>query len=127
MATRALIVDDNADFLAAARVLLEREGVQVLAVASTVAGALGLIDQHEPDVVLVDIDLGDENGFDLAERLSAPQGRRTPVILISTDAEADLEDLIKASTAIGFVPKSRLSADAISELLDRAEGPGPGS
>jgi CheY-like chemotaxis protein len=88
-------------------------------VASTGAGALRLVEEHDPDVVLVDVDLGEESGFDLAERLSPPAGRRWPVILISADAEADLEDLIDASVAIGFVSKSRLSANAIFDLLDR--------
>jgi CheY-like chemotaxis protein len=121
MALRALIVDDNAEFLAAARTLLQREGISVVAVASTSAGTLRLVEEHDPDVVLVDINLGDENGFDLAERLSPAAGRRWPVILISADAEADLEDLIDASVAIGFVSKSRLSANAIAELLDRGD------
>jgi CheY-like chemotaxis protein len=129
MAVRALIVDDNAEFLGAARRLLEREGIAVVGVASSGAGALRLVEEHDPDVVLVDVYLGDESGFDLAEHLSAAPVRRRPVILISADAEADLEDLIDASPAIGFVPKSRLSATAIAELLDRgnrADGLEPG-
>jgi CheY-like chemotaxis protein len=109
MALRALIVDDNAEFLAAARKLLQREGISIVAVASTSAGALPLVEEHDPDVVLVDINLGDESGFDLAERLSPAAGRRWPVILISADAEADLEDLIAASVAVGFVSKTRLA------------------
>jgi DNA-binding NarL/FixJ family response regulator len=129
MTVRALIVDDNAEFLGAARSLLEREGITVVGVASTAAGALRLVEEHDPDVVLVDVYLGDESGFDLAERLSPAAGRRRPVILISADPQADLEDLIDASTAIGFVSKSRLSANAIAELLDggdRADGLQPG-
>jgi DNA-binding NarL/FixJ family response regulator len=100
---------------------LQREGIAVVGVASSSAGALRLVDEHDPDVVLVDVYLGDESGFDLAERLSAAPVRRRPVILISADAEADLEDLIDASPAIGFVSKSRLSATAIAELLDPGE------
>jgi CheY-like chemotaxis protein len=121
MTVRALIVDDNAEFLGAASTLLEGDGIAVVGVASTTAGALRLVDEHDPDVVLVDVYLGDESGFDLVERLSSASGRQRPVILISADLEADLEDLIAASTAIGFVSKSRLSADAIAELLDRGE------
>jgi DNA-binding NarL/FixJ family response regulator len=129
MAVRALIVDDNAEFLGAARRLLQREGIAVVGVASSGAGALRLVEEHDPDVVLVDVYLGDESGFDLAERLSPAAGGGRPVILISADAEADLEDLIDASPAIGFVSKSRLSANAIAELLDRgdrADGLEPG-
>jgi CheY-like chemotaxis protein len=121
MTVRALIVDDNAEFLGAASSLLEGEGIAVVGVASTSAGALRLVDEHDPDVVLVDVYLGDESGFDLAKRLSSAAGRQRPVILISADLEADLEDLIAASSAIGFISKSRLSANAIAELLDRSE------
>jgi DNA-binding NarL/FixJ family response regulator len=121
MTVRALIVDDNAEFLAAASRLLDGEGIAVVGVASTTAAALHLVDEHDPDVVLVDIHLGDESGFDLAERLNGDAGRQRRVILISTHDEADFEDLIDASTAIGFVSKSQLSADAIAELLDRGE------
>src|ERR1700751_4472019 len=126
MGVIALIVDDNAEFLGAARSLLEREGISVVGVASTSAAALRLVEEHDPDVVLVDIDLGDERGFDLAKRLSPAPGRRSLVILISADAEADLQDLIDASAAIGFLSKSRLSANAIAELVDRADGSASG-
>jgi DNA-binding NarL/FixJ family response regulator len=121
MIVRALIVDDNAEFLAAASRLLEGDGIAVVGVASNAAEALRLVDEHDPDVVLVDVYLGDESGFDLAERLGPAAGRQRRVILISADLEADLEDLIAASTAIGFVSKSRLSAKAIAELLDHGE------
>jgi two-component system nitrate/nitrite response regulator NarL len=121
MTVRAVIVDDNAEFLGAATSLLEGDGIAVVGVASNAAEALRLVDEHDPDVVLVDVYLGDESGFDLAERLSPATARQRPVILISTDLEADLEDLIATSTAIGFVSKSRLSANAIAELLDHGE------
>ena len=68
---RLLIVDDNAHFLEAARDLLEREGMTVVAVASTSAEALRRADELQPDVTLVDVDLGDDSGFDLARQLAA--------------------------------------------------------
>jgi len=120
MTLRAMIVDDNLEFLGAARGLLERQGVTVVAVASNAAEALRGVEEYNPDVVLVDVDLGDESGFDVAGRLSPPVGRRTPVVLISAYLEQDLEDLIVGSAAIGFVSKSGLTAAAIVELLDRA-------
>ena len=70
MALRSLIVDDNARFLAAARALLEREGVAVVGVASSCAEAVQLAESSSPDVALVDIDLGEESGFDVAQRLA---------------------------------------------------------
>jgi DNA-binding NarL/FixJ family response regulator len=121
---RAMIVDDNAEFLWAACSLLEREGITVVGVASTGADALRYAEVHDPDVVLVDIGLGEESGFDVAERLSPAAGRRRRVVLISARAGQELEDLIDASPAIGFVPKSRLSANAIIELLVRSDRTG---
>lgn len=108
-----LIVDDNRRFRDAARVLLEREGLSVLGVASTPAEALRLARTLRPDVVLVDIVLGRESGFDLARRLAAEPGGLYTVILISTHAEADFADLIEDSPAAGFLSKAELSATAI--------------
>ena len=114
-----LIVDDNASFLEAARILLEREGLSVAGVASTGADALRQVEALHPDVVLVDVFLGEESGLDLTKRL-VQDGvvQEAPVILISTHSRADLEDLITASPAAGFVPKAELSASAIRGIVD---------
>jgi DNA-binding NarL/FixJ family response regulator len=118
MAVQCLIVDDNPEFLAAARALLEREGLTVVGVASTCADALRESEALRPDVVLVDVLLGEESGFELARRLVADHARGARVILISTHSEADLADLIALSPAAGFLTKSELSADAIHSFLD---------
>jgi len=122
---RCLIVDDNRRFLDAARGLLEREGITVVGVASTSAEALDQVQQWRPDVTLVDIDLGNESGFELVRRLADLTPLRT--ILISTHAEQDYADLIAASPAIGFVAKSALSAAAIQALLNGRDDEGPGA
>jgi len=130
MALRVLIVDDNTQFLEAARTLLEREGLHVVALASTCAEAVQRSRELLPDVTLVDVDLGSESGLDLARELTegAQDAHRARVVLISAYAELDLRDLIDASPAVGFLPKSRLSSRAIEALVsDRpADGhPGP--
>jgi DNA-binding NarL/FixJ family response regulator len=107
---RCLIVDDNRPFLDAARLLLEREGVVVVGVATTSAEALRLEAELRPDVVLVDIRLGDESGLDLARRLSST------VILISTHAQSEYAEEIAASPAAGFIPKTQLSASTVLRL-----------
>jgi DNA-binding NarL/FixJ family response regulator len=114
---RCLIVDDNASFLQAAGTLLEREGLAVVGAASNAADALRRAAELRPDVVLVDIVLGGESGFDLARELPRDEGGKPAVILISTHAEADFAELIEDAPAAGFVPKSELSADAIRRLL----------
>jgi DNA-binding NarL/FixJ family response regulator len=113
---RCLIVDDSFRFVAAARGLLERQGMTVIGAASTSAEALQQVQQLRPDVTLVDLDLGGESGLELARRLQDQDGP-VPVILISTHAEQDYAELIAASPAIGFLPKTALSADAIRALL----------
>ncbi len=119
MAFRVLIVDDNVSFLGAAQVLLEREGLSVVGVASTTAEALERAAELRPDAVLVDIMLGRESGFALARRLVEDGGSGgSAVILISTHSQADFAELIAESPAAGFVPKSELSATAIHRILD---------
>ncbi len=113
---RCLIVDDNASFLEAASTLLQRVGITVVGVASTTTAALRQTRQLLPDVVLVDIMLGDESGFDLAQRLAEMDSGGIAVILISTQEESDFADLIEAAPVAGFVPKSELSASAIRRL-----------
>ena len=116
MDTRYLIVDDNESFLEIVRGLLEREGLNGVSVASTCVDALRLFETLRPDVVLVDIFLGDESGLKLARRLA--EGKRATVILISTHAEADLGDLIAESPAAGFLPKADVSAEAIRRIVE---------
>jgi DNA-binding NarL/FixJ family response regulator len=119
MAFRVLIVDDNRAFLEAARVLLERQGLSVVGVALTSAEAFSQAEQLQPDLILVDIMLGEESGFELARDLiGRDQASGASVILISTHAEADFADLIAESPAKGFLPKSELSADALLQILN---------
>jgi DNA-binding NarL/FixJ family response regulator len=85
----------------------------VVGVATTGTEALRLDQELRPDVVLVDIRIGDESGFELARRL------RGTVILFSTDAENDYAEEIEASTAAGFISKAELSASAVRRLAGR--------
>jgi DNA-binding NarL/FixJ family response regulator len=114
--TRCLIVDDSRRFIDAARVLLERQGLQVVGEATNSNEALDLCRRLAPDVILLDVDLGEESGFDVARRLETTQPG-APVILISTHTELDYHDLIAASPVRGFLHKTDLSATAIRGLL----------
>jgi DNA-binding NarL/FixJ family response regulator len=113
---RCLIIDDSAAFQQAARMLLERQGLTVVAVAATLDECVRLAEQFEPDVILLDVELGTESGFDLAGRLGTG---RTPsnVIFMSSDAAEDYADLAADSGALGFLPKSDVSKEAIVRLL----------
>jgi CheY-like chemotaxis protein len=118
MRLSCLIVDNNPRFLEAASSLLQREGVAVLGLASTGDEAVERVEELQPDVALVDIDLNGESGFDVARRLAGLAGGAQPVILISSYSEPDFADLIASSSALGFVSKAELSASAIEALVN---------
>jgi DNA-binding NarL/FixJ family response regulator len=115
---RCLIVDDNPEFLVAARELLERDGLQVVGVAGTTEDALEQAGELHPDVALVDVCLGPDCGVELAAALTCdPTASPAPVVvLMSTYAERDVADLIATSDAAGFVSKSKLSGRVIARL-----------
>ena len=112
---RVLIVDDSRHFLDAARGALEQDGMTVVGVASTSAEARRLARELRPDGILVDVDLGDESGIDLARELGSSGSAR--IVLISAYPESELVDLITSSPAVGFVSKSELSAAAVARLI----------
>ena len=115
---RCLIVDDNESFLEISAVSLDGDDVDVVGTATTSAEALRQVAEQRPDVVLVDLNLGEESGFELARMLVErfPQ-LASGVVLISTRAERDLGGLIRASPAAGFIPKTQLSARAVLEVV----------
>ena len=115
MGLRCLIVDDNEAFLASATRLLSSQGLDVVGRAANGQEALRLTETLAPDVVLVDVLLGGENGLEVTRQLAARTSAR--VILISTHTEEDLADLIADSPAVAFLPKAALGAGAIAELL----------
>lgn len=118
---RVLIVDDNVEFLTTARRLLEHEGMLVVDVATTGAEALHRAEEHDLEVILVDVDLGEESGFDVVESLSAVPELGCPMVLLSAHSEEDLVDLLQTSSAVGFLAKSSLNAREIIELVNSAK------
>jgi DNA-binding NarL/FixJ family response regulator len=118
MGLRCLLVDDNDAFLKAASVLLRREGLSVVGVASCTAEALRQARALRPDVILVDIGLGHESGFDLAQLLAEEgAGGGAEVIMTSVRDETDYAELIAESPSAGFLAKSELSARGIGRIL----------
>jgi DNA-binding NarL/FixJ family response regulator len=93
--------------------------IVVVGVAQTGDEAVQLVHALEPDVTLLDVDLGHASGFDIARQLERDtRGRTGAVILVSTHPEDDYADLIADSPVLGFLPKSTLTAAAIRNLLD---------
>jgi two-component system, NarL family, nitrate/nitrite response regulator NarL len=119
LSVRCIIIDDSEEFLASASRLLGSQGMDVIAVASTGDHALHLARELGPDVALVDIELGEEDGIELSREL-ASRVPATRVVLISSYGRDDLGvlgDLIANSPAAGFLPKTDLGVTAIARLL----------
>lgn len=118
MSITTLIVDDHAGFRASARVLLEMEGFQVVGEAADGSDAVTAADGLRPDWVLLDVQLPDTTGFEVArELLSRHLTER--VILVSSRDASDYGDSIRTSGAVGFVPKAELSGARLRTLLSR--------
>jgi DNA-binding NarL/FixJ family response regulator len=113
---RVLIVDDHPSFRATARVLLEAEGFDVVGEAADGASALTEAGRLQPEVVLLDVQLPDIDGFDVAARLTGNDNGPV-VILVSSRDSSDFGPLVTRSGARGFVPKAELSGDRLQELL----------
>jgi DNA-binding NarL/FixJ family response regulator len=114
---RVLVVDDHAGFRSCVRALLESEGFDVVGEAADGESAVGLAGELCPDVVLLDIQLPDLNGFAVAEQLlaSAPQ---LQVVLVSSRDRSAYGPLIEQSGARGFVPKADLSGAELARVLE---------
>jgi two-component system response regulator EvgA len=89
MARSILIVDDHPSFRASARMLLECEGFDVIGEAEDGMGALAAVSRLHPDVVLLDVQLPDINGFEVAARLT--ENGSSPAIVLTSSR--DVEDL----------------------------------
>jgi DNA-binding NarL/FixJ family response regulator len=116
MAHTVLIVDDHPSFRATARTLLEAEGFDVVGEAEDGATALDEAHRLRPELVLLDVQLPDIDGFAVAERLSI-SGNGPAVILISSRDSSDYGPLVARSGARGFVPKAELSGQRLQELM----------
>jgi DNA-binding NarL/FixJ family response regulator len=115
MPVSVLIVDDHPSFRATARLLLESEGFEVVGEAADGAAGIREARALAPDLVLLDVQLPDIDGFDVASRLS--NGAGPAIVLVSSRDSSDFGPLVARSGARGFVPKAELSGARIHELL----------
>jgi DNA-binding NarL/FixJ family response regulator len=116
MARTVLIVDDHPSFRATARLLLEADGYEVVGEAETGHGGIRKAGELGPDLVLLDVNLPDLDGFDVAARLTGDD-RSPVVILVSSRDGRDFGPLVSRSGARGFISKADLSGDAIRDLV----------
>src|SRR5262245_38366224 len=111
-----LIVDDHPSFRATARALLQAEGYTIVGEAVDGASALAAARELKPEVVLLDVQLPDTDGFAVAAELAREQHPPAVVLTSSRDA-SDFGPLVTESGARGFVPKAELSGETLTEAL----------
>ena len=116
MKPTVVIVDDHDGFRSSVRALLEAEGFEVVGEAEDGAAALAAVDQLRPSILLLDVQLPDIDGFEVAERL-AQAGDPPAVVLVSTRDISAYRRRLAGSPARGFIPKSELSGNALSALI----------
>jgi DNA-binding NarL/FixJ family response regulator len=118
VAISVLIVDDHPSFRATARLLLEVEGYEVIGEAPDGMSAIDRARELRPDVVLLDVNLPDIDGFEVASRLTA-NGDAPAIVLCSSRDGSDFGPLVERSGALGFISKADLSGASLAELLER--------
>jgi DNA-binding NarL/FixJ family response regulator len=116
MAIRVLIVDDHAAFRATARSLLEAEGLEVVGEAPDGASGIAAVRRIRPEVVLLDVQLPDMDGFAVAAEL-AGNGPRPTIVLTSSRSAEELAGMLATTAADGFIPKAELSGAALEAFL----------
>jgi DNA-binding NarL/FixJ family response regulator len=112
-----LIVDDHPAFLGSARALLVSEGYDVIGEAETGAEAVRLAKELQPDLVVLDVQLPDLNGFEVTALLCELDA---PPDVVLTSSRDDYAAAVVGTGARGFVPKDELSGKALDALLSGA-------
>jgi len=108
-----LIVDDHAGFRSAARALLEAGGFEVVGEASDGAAAIVAVERLRPEVVLLDVQLPDIDGFAVAARLPP---HRPAIVLISSRSITSFRRRLEANPAWSFISKSDLTVEALTAV-----------
>ena len=109
-------MDDHAAFRSAARALLEAAGFHVVGESADGASTLDAVRDLRPDVVLLDVQLPDIDGFAVAEQLARDEG--TPAIVFTSSRSiASLRWRLDSHPTWSFIPKNELSGDALEARL----------
>ena len=110
-------MDDHATFRATARLLFEAEGYEVVGEAEDGASALEAVARLRPDVVLLDVQLPDLDGFEVSRRL-CDNGASPQIVLTSSRDASEFGDLVAGCGSRGFIPKGELSGGRLAALLE---------
>lgn len=119
-AVRVLIVDDQLPFREAARMVVEMtDGFEVAGEAVNGDQALDLVEQLQPDLVLMDVQMPGMDGIETTRRIRALTDPAV-VVVMSTHESGDYQGMALEAGAVGFLPKSNLGFDTLVEMWERA-------
>lgn len=118
MAPTAVIVDDHAGFRAQAAHLLRAAGYEVVGCCPDGGSAIAAIEETRPDLVLLDVQLPDIDGFRVVVHVKELDADLA-IVLISTREEADYGSRVARSGAAGFITKGELSVQSLSRVVTR--------
>jgi DNA-binding NarL/FixJ family response regulator len=119
---RIVIIDDDPSFLATVRALLQAEGFDVAGEALNGLDGVAAATELAPDLVLVDVNLPDIDGFEVVARLAQDEGA-PPVVLTSIRAAHDFGNLVERSRARGFITKADITGEALTGFLEERAAP----
>lgn len=116
MARTVLLVDDYPGSRACARKLLEADGFDVVGEAENGTAAIAAVRELKPEIVVLDVQLPDIDGFEVTKRLRS-DGSAPTIVLVSSRDRSDYGDVVSSCGADGFIPKAEFSASALVDLL----------
>ena len=111
-----LIVDDHPSFRAVAQMQLETDGFEVVGAVEDGETCVAAVLELEPDIVLLDVELPDIDGFEVADRLREA-GSRAAIVLTSSRDAVEFGALVAQSGARGFIDKADLSGEAVRAIV----------
>jgi len=118
---QVVIVDDHESFRDAARDCLTARGYDVVAEASCAATAIRAVERHDADAMLLDIHLGDDDGFAVCDAVTRVRPDLA-VLLTSVQNYEHYREKIESCGARGFIRKAHLATVDLSRFWQPAEG-----
>ena len=118
---RVLLVDDHDLFRTGLRTLLEEQGVEIVGEAANGDDAVMLVEEHAPDVVLMDLDMPGKGGIEATREIAAVAPLTRVVVLTISDQDADVMDAVVAG-ACGYLLKDATIQDLLRGIAAANRG-----